>query len=187
MECVRRLTRNCKKRRQSNLMENRERGRWEDGEFAESAEPFDTDSSSPSRFPFFLSVIASVVALIGLTDAIYLTIQYLKNEPVPCSVIAGCEVVLTSEYATLGGVPLALLGAIAYFVAFSLAILTAFGNSKTWFLFGIQVVLMSLFTLWLLYLQAFVIGAFCQFCLLSALVTFTLLIIALISKFWRWR
>jgi uncharacterized membrane protein len=145
-----------------------------------------TDSPSP-RFPFYLSAIASVVALIGLGDALYLTAQNLKNETVPCSLISGCEVVLTSEYATIAGIPLALLGTIAYFAAFSLAVLAAFGNSRTWFLFGVQVVLMALFTLWLLYLQAFVIGAFCQFCLLSALVTFTLLTIALISKFWRWR
>jgi uncharacterized membrane protein len=145
------------------------------------------NSPSPLLPLSLSSSIAAVVALIGLGDALYLTAQHLRNEVVPCSLISGCEVVLTSEYATIVGIPLAALGAIAYFVAFSLAILTAFGNSKTWFWFGIQVVLMSLFTLWLLYLQAFIIGAFCQFCLLSALVTFTLLIIALISKFWRWR
>ena len=145
------------------------------------------DVSSSSNFPFSLSSFAAVVALIGLGDAIYLIIHHLTGEQVPCSIVAGCEMVLTSSYATIAGVPLAAFGAIAYFVAFSLAILAAFGNSKAWFLFGIQVVLMSLFTLWLLYLQAFVIGAFCQFCLLSALVTFTLLIIAIISKFWRSR
>lgn len=134
-----------------------------------------------------LPFIAAIVALIGLGDAIYLTVHNLTGEQVPCSVVAGCEMVLTSEYATIAGVPLAVFGAAAYFVAFSLAILTVFGNYKAWFLFGVQVVLMSLFTLWLLYLQAFEIGAFCQFCLLSALVTFTLLIIALVSKFWRSR
>lgn len=130
---------------------------------------------------------AALVALIGLGDSIYLTIHYLTAEPVPCSIIAGCETVLTSSYSTIAGIPLGIFGAAAYFAAFSLAILSAFGNSKTWFLFGIQTILMSFFTLWLLYLQAFVIGAFCQFCLLSAITTFTLLIIAAASKFWRSR
>ena len=36
------------------------------------------------------------------------------------------------------------------------------------------VVAMCLVSVWLIYLQAFVIHAFCQFCLLSAAVTFTL-------------
>jgi uncharacterized membrane protein len=146
-----------------------------------------TDVSAFSRFPVSLAYLASVVALIGLGDAIYLTIHSLTGEKVPCSLVAGCEMVLTSEYATIAGIPLATFGAAAYFVAFSLAILAAFGNRKMWFLFGVQVSLMAIFSIWLLYLQAFVIGAFCQFCLLSAGVTFTLFIIALISKFWRFR
>lgn len=142
-----------------------------------------SSTAAASKLPF----LAAAVALIGLGDAVYLTIHSLTGEKVPCSLVAGCEMVLTSEYATIAGIPLAAFGALAYFVAFSLAILTAFGNSKTWFLFGIQVTLMAIFSLWLLYLQAFVIGAFCQFCLLSALVTFTLFAIATISKFWRAR
>ena len=137
--------------------------------------------------PVYFSSLAAIIALVGLGDAIYLTIHHLTGEQVPCSLVSGCEMVLTSSYASIAGIPLAVFGAGAYFLAFSLAILTVFGNSKTWFLLGIQVVLMALFTLWLLYLQAFVINAFCQFCLLSALVTFTLLIIALLSKFWRFR
>ena len=140
-----------------------------------------------SRLPVIFCYVAAVVALSGIVDAVYLTIHSLTGESVPCTIVAGCEMVLTSEYAKIAGIPLGVFGAAAYFSAFSLAILTAFGNSKTWFLFGIQVVLMALFTLWLLYLQAFVIGAFCQFCLLSAIVTFTLSIIAILSKFWRKR
>jgi uncharacterized membrane protein len=93
--------------------------------------------------------------------------------------------VLTSQYATIAGIPLALYGAIAYLIAFTLAILTVFGKRKTWLLFSLQVTVMSIFTVWLLYVQGIVLEAFCQFCLLSALVTFTLFIIALVSRFWR--
>lgn len=134
-----------------------------------------------------LPLLAALVALIGLADSIYLTIHHLSGEQVPCSVTGGCETVLTSSYAEIAGIPLAVFGAAAYFLAFSLAILAAFGNRKLWFLFGVQVSLMAAFSLWLFYLQAFVIKAFCQFCLLSAATTVTLFIIALISKFWRSR
>jgi uncharacterized membrane protein len=141
----------------------------------------ETSNSTVAKLP----LLAAVVALIGLADAIYLTIHHYTGEKVPCSVVEGCEQVLTSSYAEIAGVPLAIFGAAAYFAAFSLAILAAFGNRSMWTLFGVQVSLMLVFTAWLVYLQAFVIEAYCQFCLLSAATTFTLFIIYLISKFIR--
>ncbi len=132
-----------------------------------------------------LPLLAAVVALVGLADSIYLTIHHYTGEKVPCSIVAGCEQVLTSSYAEVAGIPLAIFGAAAYFTAFSLAILAAYGNRLTWTLFSIQIVVMAIFTAWLVYLQGFVIGAFCQFCLVSAATTFTLLVVVFISKFYR--
>ena len=140
------------------------------------------DNYSPSIRK--LPLAAAFVALIGLVDSVYLTIQHLTAAPVPCSIVAGCETVLTSPYAEIAeGIPLAALGAVAYFFAFALALLAAFGNRLMWTLFTVQVVLMAAFTVWLLYLQAYVIGAYCQFCLISAATTFALLAIAVISFF----
>lgn len=134
-----------------------------------------------------LPLLAAVVALIGLADSIYLTIHHYTGEKVPCSIVEGCEQVLTSSYAEVAGYPLAAFGAAAYFIAFALAILAAFGNRLAWTLFSVQVVLMTIFTTWLFYLQASVIGAFCQFCLLSAATTLTLFINTLISHFRRFK
>jgi uncharacterized membrane protein len=131
----------------------------------------------------WLPVTASVIALVGLADSAYLTVKHFTHEPVPCSLIEGCEQVLTSPYAEIAGVPLAALGAAAYFVAFSLALLAAFGNRLMWTFFIVQAAIMAAFSVWLLYLQGAVIGAFCQFCLLSAATSFTLLIVAVISRF----
>ena len=128
-----------------------------------------------------LKIIAIAAALAGLADSVYLTIHHYTAEPVPCSLISGCETVLTSEYAVIGGMPLAALGAAAYFAAFSLALLAAFGNRTAWTLFGVQSIIMAAVTVWLLYLQASVIEAFCQFCLISAITSFTLLIVFIIS------
>ncbi len=128
-----------------------------------------------------LRILAILTALLGLADSAYLTVHHYTAEPVPCSIISGCETVLTSSYAEIAGIPLAGLGAAAYFAAFSLALLASFGNRPAWTLFGIQTVLMAGFTSWLIYLQASVIGAFCQFCLISAATTFTLLIIYVVS------
>jgi len=129
-----------------------------------------------------LPVLAAVVALGGVADAVFLTVHHYTGEKVPCSIVAGCEQVLTSSYAEIWGVPLAAFGALAYFTAFSLAILAAFGNRSMWKIFGAQVVLMAIFTAWLVYLQAVVIEAFCQFCLVSAAITLTLLSIFIVSK-----
>jgi uncharacterized membrane protein len=146
----------------------------------EADEPI-SHSSPPPKLP----IVAAATALVGLADSIYLTVKHLAAEPVPCSIISGCETVLTSSYAEIAGIPLAGFGAAAYFVAFSLALLGVFGSRTAWFLFGIASVGMAGFTFWLLYLQAFVIGAFCQFCLLSAATSIILFLLAAFSRFWR--
>ena len=118
-----------------------------------------------------LFVIIACVALVGLADAIYLTVQHVTGQSVRCTIVSGCSEVLSSTYASFNGIPLALIGAVAYFTVFSLAILAAFGYPFVRRLLAVTVGLMFLTTLWLLYLQAFVIGHFCQFCLLSAVAT----------------
>jgi len=130
----------------------------------------------------WIAFAAAFVAVLGLADAVYLTVHHYTATPVPCSIFEGCETVLTSLYAEFAGIPTAAFGALAYFVAFSLAILAAYENRTAWKLFGVQVVIMAAVTCWLIYLQAFVIGAFCQFCLLSAITTFLLLLLFAISK-----
>jgi uncharacterized membrane protein len=144
---------------------------------------------TPDKWPATKAVplLAALVALIGLADAVYLTIHHYTAEPVPCSIVEGCEMVLTSNYAAIGGIPIAALGALAYIAAFGLAILTAFGKTSLWKLYGVQTGLMAAVTLYLIYLQAYVIGAFCQFCLLSAAVTFTLFLIFVLSAVLRRR
>ena len=133
------------------------------------------------------ALAAVVFALAGLADAVYLTVQHFTNEKVPCSLITGCEQVLSSDYAEFFGIPTAAFGAVAYFLAFCLALLAAFGNCKMWFFYGLLSVVMFIFTCYLVYLQGIVIEAFCQFCLLSALTTTILFVIALVSKFWKQR
>lgn len=130
-------------------------------------------------------ILGVVAALVGLGDSVYLTVHHLTATPVPCSIVSGCETVLTSEYAEVAGIPLAAFGAAAYFVAFALALLAVYENRTAWTLFGILAAVMAAASLLLIYVQAFVLHAFCQFCLLSAATSFSLLIIFAISKFTR--
>ena len=132
-----------------------------------------------------LYVTAAIVSLLGLADATYLTVEHLTGQSVRCTIVAGCSEVLSSQYAVVAGMPLAMIGAAAYFSVFSLAILAVFGYRIAATLLTPLVVLMFLFSLWLIYLQAFVIHAFCQFCLLSAAITTALTVIVLIAVIYR--
>lgn len=124
-----------------------------------------------SRLQWRLYLVAALIALLGLADGIYLTVEHLTGHTAECIASAGCQEVLGSKYATIGPIPLAGLGAFAYFAAFSAAILAAFGYKAFGKLLTLIVGMMFGTTLWLLYLQAFVIRAFCDYCLVSAALT----------------
>jgi len=126
--------------------------------------------------------VAAFVSIAGLVDSIYLTVEHLSGRSVRCTIVSGCSEVLSSPYATVRGIPLAAIGALAYFIVFSLSTLAAFGYRGAGKLLTFIVGAMFLTTLWLLYLQAFVIGHFCQFCLLSALVTTTLMVLVIAAS-----
>ena len=139
------------------------------------------ETKQPSRRAALLYGFAAFISLIGLADSIYLTVEHISGRSVRCT-LSGCSEVLSSPYATVRGYPLAGLGAVAYFVVFSLSTLIVFGYRGLDRPLAIIVGAMFLTTLWLLYLQAFVIGHFCQFCLLSALVTTTLTVLVIIAS-----
>ena len=140
--------------------------------------------TKPPRIAW-LYFIAALLSLIGLADSIYLTVEHLTGQSLRCTIISGCSEVLSSPYSHIGSVPLAALGAMAYFTVFDLSILAAFGYRFARPLLMALVALMFLMTLWLLYLQAFVIHHFCQYCLLSAAVTIALTAIALAGRSWK--
>ena len=143
----------------------------------------ETNQPNLARRAARLYGLAAFVSLIGLADSIYLTVEHLSGRSVRCTIVSGCSEVLSSSYATVRGVPLAAIGAIAYFTVFSLATLAAFGYRGLGKVLIFIVSAMFLTTLWLLYLQAFVIRHFCQFCLLSALVSTTLTILVIAAHY----
>jgi uncharacterized membrane protein len=81
-------------------------------------------------------------------------------------------------------VPVALAGTVAYFSAFAFATFAAFGYARVRTLLIPTVGAMFLVTLWFLYVQAFLLHAYCRYCLFSAAITFLLtgLVIAVPSS-----
>ena len=127
-----------------------------------------------SRFRTILYTIVAIVAVAGLADATFLSVQSLTGETLSCGGSPDCFKVLGSSYAKIGSVPVALLGAVAYFCVFTFATFAAFGYARARTFLIPTIGAMFLATLWFLYVQAFLLHAYCRYCLLSAAMTFLL-------------
>ena len=134
-----------------------------------------------ARFRTILYTLAAIVALAGLVDAVYLTVQAFTGETLVCGGSPDCFRVLGSQYSRIAGIPVAAFGALAYFCVFGFATFAAFGYARAKTFLMLTVGAMFLATLWFLYVQAFLLHAYCRYCLFSAAITFLLsgLVIAL--------
>ncbi len=133
-----------------------------------------TEQPGINRMRVIGYAIAAVLAAVGIGETTYLTASHLAGANVVCVASSGCSQVLRSVYSSVGGIPLAAIGALGYFAVFSAATLSAFGYRRASDVLATVVGLMFLTTLWLLYLQAYVLHAFCDYCLLSAALVFLL-------------
>ena len=127
-------------------------------------------------------VIAIVIlAFCGLSDSIYLTQNEVSNTPLVCNVnnLSGCNIVASSQYAHLFGIPLAGYGAVFYAIIFIVAALEiVFFDQllrRALQAFSLIGVLISLY---LTFIEIFVIHALCIYCLASALVAAAIFIFA---------
>ena len=127
-----------------------------------------------TRFRNIICILIALVALGGLADAIYLTVQALTGETLACGGSPDCFRVLGSQYSHIGRIPVAALGTLAYFSVFTFATFAVFEYLRAQLLLKLTVTVMFLATLWFLYVQAFLLHAYCRYCLFSAAVTFLL-------------
>jgi uncharacterized membrane protein len=125
-----------------------------------------------SRVQTIFYTVAAVIAIVGLAEATYLTVLFLTGETAVCGNSAECGKVLGSGYAKIGPVPVSGLGALAYFSAFTFATFSAFGYLQARRFFTWTIIVMFCVTLWLLFVQAFLLHAFCRYCLFSAALIF---------------
>lgn len=124
----------------------------------------------------------SLIALniIGALDAAYLTwVKVVENGI--CSVSSGCEVVNTSQYSSIAGIPVAVLGGGAYLLMLAVLLLEKrsvfFELNGPLIVFGLSLAGV-LYSVYLTYLEIYVIRAICPFCVLSAIVLTLILILS---------
>lgn len=121
-------------------------------------------------------IILLILSIAGFFDSSYLTILHYKNIIPPCTLAKGCEIVLTSQFSVILGIPIALLGSLFFLTLIFLLLLKSFNYFKLLILSGV-VVSIVLFSI-----QAFILHAFCQYCLLSETIILAIFILSFFSK-----
>ena len=123
------------------------------------------------------AVAIAVLSFIGMFDALYLSLKRNAG-PIPCHVTHGCTDVLTSRYSELMGIPLSVFGLIFYVGVFSLAVFQISGAGRTlnWVFWpamagvAISAILVGI--------QAFALKAYCEYCLLSAILVLSIFLLS---------
>ncbi|GAB1538431.1 vitamin K epoxide reductase family protein [Scytonema sp. NUACC21] len=141
-------------------------------------------------------VLIGAIAILGALTTGYLTVVKFTQGNAACPT-KSCDLVLSSEYATVFGLPLALFGFLAYagMATFALAPLAVDPVQKketrtqlenwTWLLLLAGAIAMSVFSGYLMYLLFFKIKAVCIYCLGSALFSVSMLVLTILGRTWE--
>jgi uncharacterized membrane protein len=113
-----------------------------------------------------------MLALAGLGDSLYLTWYHYDPAVRACLGSGGCEAVNGSRFATFGGVPVAVIGVAGYLVIVASLAARRWGPAKARHAAGYATYALSAagaaFSLYLTAIEAFVLHAYCTWCLVSA-------------------
>lgn len=128
---------------------------------------------------FMLGIL--ILAFLGVADSVYILQHEINGAPLVCDIqnLTGCNAVVSSAYSKLLGIPLAAYGAFFYGVIFFLSALELVAvNLLVRRLVQIVSLIGAAASLYFVAIQAFVINAFCVYCLVSAGIALLILILA---------
>ncbi|KPK92389.1 MAG: hypothetical protein AMJ88_11185 [Anaerolineae bacterium SM23_ 63] len=121
-------------------------------------------------------MLIPILAIVGILVAGYLTFVETSGAEAVCGPVGDCNTVQQSKYAVLFGVlPVGLLGLIGYFLIFGAWVVARLDMDRLSDFASVAIFGMTafgtLFSIYLTFLEPFVIGATCAWCLTSAIVT----------------
>ena len=129
---------------------------------------------------------AALMSLLGLFVAAYLYLYKIGRIGALACGAGGCETVQTSEWARFAGVEVALIGVVGYalLLAVALAAIQTAPSGRRWPVDLLAALAAGgvLFTAYLTYLELFVIRAICRWCVGSAAIIVTILVLALLAR-----
>ena len=110
-----------------------------------------------------------ILSFAGFVDATYVAVKFYLSSPLSCAFFENCNRVINSSYAKIFKAPISLLGAVFYLTIFLLSVYYL-DAKRGWALKAIffLTALGFVFSLYLLYVQAFLLNQFCSYCLISA-------------------
>ena len=132
--------------------------------------------------PFLMLVFAAI----GIGDAFYDSYSIYTGQMLWCPPpIDGCNTVANSSYARIFGIPLGNLGVVFYLYMFALAALLLVDPFSRGLRLGalIYTALGVVGSIYFMYVQFAYIHAFCIYCLVSAVLTLLLVVVAI----WHFR
>ena len=120
-----------------------------------------------------------VFGAIGVLDTLYLIYHKLKGTDVACVFFPKewCHTVQHSSYSKTFGIPNSVAGFCMYVAILVLTYLYAMGSIAFWPIYAI-VTFGFLFSLYFMYIQGFVLRAFCTWCVLS-FINFTVMFLTI--------
>jgi uncharacterized membrane protein len=127
-------------------------------------------------------MLAALIALAGMFVALYLTLYKLGYIGTLACAVGSCEKVQTSKWATFLGIPVGAWG-VGYYVGVLVVSLIGLSpgyaerRSISQLLVGMTA-MGVMFSLWLTYLELFVIDAICMYCVISAILAIALFAIS---------
>ncbi|MEI6494946.1 MAG: vitamin K epoxide reductase family protein [bacterium] len=129
----------------------------------------------------WLVAIFLVLSFIGFADASFLTISHYTTKSVPCVISSfDCNKVTSGPYSTILGIPVALFGVGYYLILFVMTLAYLDRRYQKILLWASRFTIVGLImSLWFIFLMAFIIKAFCLFCLVSAFTSIALFILGL--------
>lgn len=134
------------------------------------------------------SPLIPILAALGLGVAGYMAYVEITHVAAVCGPVGECNVVQSSQYAQIAGIPVAVLGLINYVGVLALWAVQRSGAGK-WArpaalaLLGLAI-FGVLFSIYLTLLELFVIHAVCMWCVTSALIT-TLIMVVVVAQLTR--
>jgi len=128
----------------------------------------------------------ALLALVGLFVALYLWLHALGfGGAIKCGASGGCETVQTSQWAVFLGMPVAFYGVVGYLALLIVALAGLRPAALAQPRWSRWLVLLATagfgFTLYLTYLELFVIHAICRWCVGSAVIITLIWVVSLLS------
>ncbi len=131
----------------------------------------------------FEKIILKILSLSGFFIALYIYLHKNKKKPLVCPLKSNCEKVIHSDYSKFFGIPVEILGMIYYSLIFLISLGSFFFSNlihPSIFSFALGLTILAfLFSLYLTFIQLFVLREMCTWCLTSALASTLIFIFSL--------